>query len=236
MASSSPSRWRGPVALVAAFVVLDLAVILLVTWPSTKSEKVKSDLVPPSSAPASPVPATSRPRASPLRAALSAGGHPVAPRSPVAWPQARPIQGVRATWDEQYGDPFESDAGAPRDIRVLTQVGAFRLGVTNDTKIRDERATVAILQELGTEIDRRDQGRNDGFEKRILEYQEVFDRYRDRLRPHMDGSFALKGNGWSDTEPLSRPAARHDHDPPAPRHDDHDPPAPRRDAHDAASP
>lgn len=198
-------RWRVAIFMIAA---ASAAVLLLmvfvgpartVTFDATVDAKspvaastVAAGTAAPTVAPAPP---------STVAAATTATTTSVWPDPPAKLP------GEKATWDPSYGDPFESDAGRPSDVRELVRVGAFRLGVTNDSKIKDHGAVVAVLKELGTEIDTLDRGRTDSFEKRVVEYQSIYDRYRPKLAPHMEGSFALKGNGWTDTERLEHPRA-----------------------------
>lgn len=133
-----------------------------------------------------------------------------APKTPasVLWPEPEPIKGVGWTSDPNFGDPFESDGGRPGDVRVLTRVGAFRLGVTVESKVRNERAVKALLGQLGAELDDKDRGREDSYERRVVEYQEIVSKYRPRLKPYMDGAFAMKGNGWSLTERVILPFSR----------------------------
>lgn len=126
----------------------------------------------------------------------------------VLWPEPEAPPPPAVSADSKLGDPFDSDAGRPHDVRELVRVGAIRLGVTNDSKVRNERAVTAVLTELGGEIDALERGRSDSFERRIMDYQSIFDRYRAKLAPHMDGSFAAKGqDGWTDTERLDAPYA-----------------------------
>lgn len=153
---------------------------------------------------AAPVVTAVKPTATPPRAEPVASAAPKAPA--VVWPEPLPIPGERAVTNPNFGDPFDGEGGGPKDVRVLATVGAFRLGVTNDSKVRDEATVTAVLKELGAEIDAQDRGRTESYERRVMEYQSTFDRYRAKLKPAMDGSFAVKGNGWSDTEMIVIPA------------------------------
>lgn len=131
-----------------------------------------------------------------------------------SWPKPEPIPGVTATWDPSFGDPFESKAGRPSDVREIVRVGGIRLGVTNASKVKNEQALAAVLRELGAEIDAKDHGRTDDAERRMLDYHPIYERYRAKLEPHLDGAFALKGyGGWTDTEPVRWPdgGAEHAH-------------------------
>lgn len=209
-------RWRTAFLLVAAFLSVDLLLVVVFSLASDRRPAAPEPpaaraevLAAPSARPGLPPGALSAPPpAPPPRPPASASAAPAR----ALWPEPKPIEGVSAVWDPSHGDPFESDAGLPRDVRVLVRVGAFRVGITNDSRMLDEKATLAILGELGAEIDQKDRDRTDAFEQRIVEYQEIFQKYRGRLAPHMTGSFALKGNGWSDTEPLTLPEHPH-HEP-----------------------
>ncbi len=121
------------------------------------------------------------------------------------WPEPLPNPAIRVSRDPSEGDPFESKQQRPTDVRVLAQVGGVRLGVTYASKLKDEVAVTAVLKEMGAEIDKAEQGRTDGYEARVVEYQKIFDRYRGRLAPIMDGSFATKSGDWTDTEPIVHP-------------------------------
>lgn len=145
-----------------------------------------------------------------VRSALTPAPRPARPAAAKPtpselWPEPDPIPGVRATHDPNFGDPFESKERRPGDVRELTRVGAFRLGVTIESAVRDERAVIAVLNQLGAEIDALDRGRTDDYERRIMEYQSIIQSYRAKLSPYMDGAFAMKGNGWTDTERLVPP-------------------------------
>ena len=196
---------RAPLIVLGAFSALiilgGLAAALLVKKPApstperdTSAKATEAPVVVPSPAVPPPRPA---PSAAPSAAKAASN----------VWPEPLPIPGVRAITNPNFGDPFDGDGNGPKDVRVLATVGAFRVGVTNDSKVRDEAATVAVLKELGAEIDEKDRERTDSYERRVIEYQSIFDRYRDRLKPVMDGSFAVKGNGWSDTEQVVHPHA-----------------------------
>ncbi|MBI2395290.1 MAG: hypothetical protein HYV09_37320 [Deltaproteobacteria bacterium] len=196
-------RWRVAIGMVVAASAAVLVLVIFVgPAPSVTSDpnaKASAAASTPGATTAAPVVAQA-----PLAAATTAAKA----TTTSVWPDPpAKLPGEKATWDESYGDPFESDAGRPSDVRELVRVGAFRLGVTNDSKVKDHGAVVAVLKELGTEIDTLDRGRTDSFEKRVVEYQSVYDRYRPKLAPHMEGSFALKGNGWTDTERLEHPRA-----------------------------
>lgn len=202
------ARWRAPLAIVGA-VCLVVGVLVLVLaggearapGPSGASAVSAARPTPP---PTSPIGAGGGSGAASPRGA--AASSPTAAGS-VVWPEPSVPIPYKATKDPSFGDPFESDAGLPSDVRVLATVGAFRLGVTNESKVRDERAVAGVLRDLGGEIDALDRGRTDSYERRVVEYQAVYERYRPKLAPFMDGAFALKGNGWTDTERLEPPPA-----------------------------
>jgi hypothetical protein len=121
------------------------------------------------------------------------------------WPEPLPNPAIRVSRDPSEGDPFESKQQRPSDVRELARVGGVRLGVTYASKLKDEVAVTAVLKEMGAEIDKAEQGRTDSYEARVVDYQKIFDRYRGRLAPIMEGSFATKSGDWTDTEPLVRP-------------------------------
>ena len=121
------------------------------------------------------------------------------------WPEPLPNPAIRVSRDPSEGDPFESKQQRPSDVRELARVGGVRLGVTYASKVKDEVAVTAVLKEMGAEIDKAEQGRTDSYEARVVEYQKIFDRYRGRLAPIMEGSFATKSGDWTDTEPLVHP-------------------------------
>ena len=197
---------RAPLLVFAAFSgLIILGGVLIATLGRGRTAPARDETPPSRETAALPPPVE---RASP-RSISAAPAAPAAPSakpraSANAWPEPLPVPGVRAVTDPNFGDPFDGDGG-PGAVRVLTTVGAFRLGVTKESMVRDEPATAAVLKELGAEIDAIDQGRTDSYEKRVVEYQSILDRYRARLRPLMEGSFALKGNGWSDTERVLAP-------------------------------
>lgn len=146
------------------------------------------------------------PRPAPTQVAAAAPSATQKASSTTVWPEPLPIPGIKAVHDPSFGDPFDGDGGGPSDVRVLTKVGEFRLGVTNDSKVLNEAATIAVLNELGAEIDKLDHGRTESYERRVVEYQSILNGYRAKLKPYMEGSFALKGNGWSDTERIIAPS------------------------------
>ncbi len=193
------SRWKIAIVMVGGLVAA-IAALVIAIRPATTTPVRAAEAPVISSTPA----ASSMSFASPTISGTAAAPKP-STAAANAWPTPKPIQGLSATWDPHFGDPFESDAGLPSDVRELVRVGEFRLGVTNDSKVKNEGAVIAVLTDLGREIDKLDRGRTESFEARVVEYQEIYDRYRPKLAPHMEGSFALKGNGWTDTERLDKP-------------------------------
>lgn len=176
--------------------------VLLSVFDGNTPRAPRPDVAAATVAPVAPAPKA--PTMAPPQASVVTSASPKAPA--VVWPEPLPIPGVRAVSNPSFGDPFDGEGGGPKDVRVLATVGAFRLGVTNDSKVRDEATVTAVLKELGAEIDAQDKGRSESYERRVMEYQSTFDRYRAKLKPAMDGSFAVKGNGWSDTELVVVPA------------------------------
>jgi hypothetical protein len=198
------ARWRLPIYLAGG----SLAAIALVIGVFGRAGTAPPAPARPAESAASVSASTSRAE---LRVPAASARIDVAPSAPASaastanvWPEP-PKHDVVATWSKDFGDPFEGDGGHKGDVRELLQVGAFRLGVTVESKLRDERQVRATLRELGEEIDRLDRGRTDGYERRVSEYEPVLERYRDKLKGSMDGSFALKGNGWLETMPMNAP-------------------------------
>src|SRR5262245_54916774 len=123
------ARWRVAILLVGGVSLVILVSILAFGGASPRIAPKSDPLVVATAAHATiatpgsvtPAPESAAPSAAPLAAATTA--------SP--WKKAEPIPGAKATWDTNFGDPFESDAGNPGDVRTLVTVGAFRLGVTH---------------------------------------------------------------------------------------------------------
>jgi hypothetical protein len=104
-----------------------------------------------------------------------------------------------------YGDSFESWDGRPSEVRTLVTVGRIRLGVTRVSKVRDEKRVTALLEELGQELDQREQRRSDSFEARAIAYGPMLDQYGARLRDVMDGDFAFHAGSWALFHPAVAP-------------------------------
>jgi hypothetical protein len=207
MADAGP-RWRAPLVIVGVTCAVVAALVIVFGGGEAGGPKgAASSSGTVAQAPSAQPPFGGLRSAAPGVATVASASTTVAAKSTVVWPEPSVPIPYKASRDPNFGDPFESDAGLPSDVRVLTTVGAFRLGVTNRSKVRDERAVTAVLRELGGEIDALDRGRSDSYERRVVEYQAVYERYRSKLKPVMDGEFALKGNGWTDTERLELPPA-----------------------------
>ncbi len=202
MAEAS-SRWRLPVTLFGGVLALIGGLVLAfgardggATAPTAATE-TSSSATATAGAP-SATPATVRPRIFAPTAGPSAPHAGATVAALTAWPTPPTLADQR---DPVESDPFESRARRPQDVRELVRVGDVRLGVTYDSKVRDEKAVVEVLRELGAELDQKERGRTDSFERRAVDYQPMLLKYGARLAPLMDGAFAFKGAGWSEMLP-----------------------------------
>lgn len=196
-------RWRVAIVLVGSVCAL-IAIAVIALAPTRSAAPAAASVATTTSAPPPPLTVASaasaaKPSSTTIPSAKASASS--------AFPVPEKIDGITATFDPSFGDPFESKAGRPGDVRELVRVGDVRLGVTNASKVKDERALVGVLRELGAEIDAKDRGRKDDIERRMLDYQPIYEKYRSKLEPYLDGAFALKGHdGWTDTEPVRWPS------------------------------
>jgi hypothetical protein len=98
----------------------------------------------------------------------------------------------------QPGDPFEDPEAGVQMAKLLARVGRIRVGYLHKgAAIKDEAAVTNILKRVGLEVDELDRHRQDQPHKRVAEYEKVFAKYRDELKPYMQGSAMIAGLGWS---------------------------------------